>query len=84
MGVEGIVLEHHGDIPVLWGDPVDQDAVDVDLPFGDLLQPCYHPQCSGLSAAGRTYQDDELLVGNLQVEVLDCHHVPIVYLFDMS
>ena len=37
MGVQGVVLEHHGDVPVLGGHGVDLPAADVDFPVGDLL-----------------------------------------------
>ena len=81
VGIEGVVLEDHGDVPVLGGHVVHQTAADIDLPVSDGLQPRHHPQGGGFSAAGGPHQDDELLVGDLQVEVLDRHHAVVVYLF---
>ena len=37
MRVEGVVLEHHGDVPVLGAEPVHQGAVDVELPLWDVM-----------------------------------------------
>ena len=36
--VEGIILEHHGDVPVLRGHIVDDDIVDGDLSVRDVLE----------------------------------------------
>jgi len=71
VGVQGIVLEHHGDVPVLGGHIVHQLAADVQLAAGDLLQTGHHPQGGGLAAAGGAYQYDEFLVLNVQVEVIN-------------
>ena len=74
MGIQGVALEHHGDVPVLGLHVVHQLAVDVQLTAGDVLQTGDHPQGGGLAAAGGAHQHDELLVGNVQVEVLHRHH----------
>src|SRR5262249_38949487 len=42
--VEGIILEHHGDITVFWGYIVHQALTDIDLSCRDVLQPCDHAQ----------------------------------------
>ena len=52
MGIQGVALEHHGDVPVLGLHVVHQLAVDVQLAAGDILQPGDHPQGGGLAAAG--------------------------------
>ena len=72
MGIQGIVLEHHGDITVLGFHIVHQLAVDPQLAAGDILQAGHHPQSGGLAAAGGTDQHDEFPVRDLQVEVLNC------------
>ena len=77
MGVQSVVLEHHGDIPVLGCHIVHQLAVDIQFAAADLLQAGDHPQGSGLAAAGGTYQHDELLVRNVQAELLHCQHALI-------
>ena len=70
VGVQGVVLEHHGDVTILGGHVVHELAVDVQLAAADLLQSGDHPQRGGLAAAGGANQHDELLVLDLQVEVL--------------
>ena len=70
MGIQGVALEHHGDIAVLGGDVVHQLAVDVQLAAGDLLQAGHHAQGGGLAAAGGADQNDELLVRDVQAELL--------------
>ena len=83
MGIEGIVLEDHGDVPILGRNAVDHLAADGDLPFGDLLQAGDHAQGGGLAAAGGANQDDELLILDLHAEVLHRHHGLVVDLFHM-
>ena len=70
MGIEGITLEYHGDVPVLGLHIVDQLPVDIELTPGDLLQTGHHPQSGGFSAAGGTNQNDEFPVTDVQIEVL--------------
>ena len=74
MGIEGIVLEHHGDIPLAGRHLVDPPVAHPQLAAADLLQSCNHPQGGGLAAAGGAHQHDELLVRNVQVEILYRHH----------
>ena len=50
MRVEGVVLEHHGDVAVLGREVVHQPIADVDLPGGDLLEARDHPEGRGLAA----------------------------------
>ena len=76
------VLEHHGDIPVLGLHIVHALAVDEQIALGDILQAGHHPQRGGLAAAGRTHQNDELLVRDLQIEVVDGGYLVVVDLLD--
>ena len=71
MGIQGVVLEDHGDVPVLGSHVVDHPVADVQLAAGDVLQARDHPQSGGLAAAGGAHQDDELLVLNFQIQVGD-------------
>ena len=73
MGVQGVVLEDHGDVPILGLYIVHELVADVQLTIADLLQTGDHAQGGGLAAAGGPDQDDKLLVGNLQVELLHGH-----------
>jgi hypothetical protein len=68
--VQRIVLENHGDIPVLGGDVVDEIVPDVQLAAGDFLQPRDHAQYGGFSAAGRADQHKEFLILNIQAQVV--------------
>ena len=73
MGVQGVVLEDHGDVPILGLYIVHELIADVQLTIADLLQTGNHAQGGGLAAAGGSDQNDKLLVGNLQVELLHGH-----------
>ena len=71
VGVEGVALEHHRDVAVLGDDVVHDPVADPQLPLADGLQAGHTAQGGGLPAAGRTDQDQELAVADLQVEVVD-------------
>ena len=73
--VQRVALEDHGDVAVLRLDVVDLAAPDLDGAFGRLLEAGDHAQRGRLPAAGRPEQDEELLVGHLQGEVVDRGHV---------
>ena len=64
--VEGVVLEHHGDVAVAGRDVVHEPVADVDLAAGDFLEPGDHPQRRRFAAARRADQHDELAVGDLE------------------
>ncbi len=68
--VEGVALEDHRDVAILGGHVVDQAVADVDVALVDLLQAGQQPQARGLAAAGRTDEDQEFLVGDVDVEVV--------------
>src|SRR5918996_753735 len=69
--VEGVVLEHHGDIPLLGRNRVDHAVADPDRTLADVLQPGHHPERRGLSAARRPHEHHELAVLDVEVEVGD-------------
>ena len=69
MGIQRIVLEHHGDVAVLRRNVVDQLVADVKLTIGDFFQAGDHSQGGGFSATGGTDQDDEFLVLDFQIEI---------------
>src|SRR5262249_39624419 len=71
VGVEGIVLKHHGNVAILRVALVDELAVDADFPAGSLLQAGDHAQDGALAAAGGTNENHELLVGNLKVNAVN-------------
>ena len=80
VGIQGVALEHHGDVPVLGLHVIHQLPVDVQLAAGDLLQAGNHPQRGGLAAAGGANQNDELLIPDVQVELLDRHNALVRHL----
>jgi hypothetical protein len=66
--IQGIVLKHHRDVPILWWHVVDQFSADQDIATGDLLESGDHAQRSALAATRWPDQDDELLVGYFQID----------------
>src|SRR5439155_12775718 len=68
--VQGVVLEHHGQVALAGRLVVDDVVADLDLALGDVLEAHDHPQQGGLPAPRRTHEDDELAVGNVEVDVL--------------
>ena len=72
MRIQSVVLEDHRDIAVLRLYIVHELAVDLELAACDILKTCDHTKCCGLSASGRTYENDEFLVSDFKVEILNC------------
>ncbi len=70
-GIERVALEHHGDVAVLGRHVVDDAVADHDAAFGDLFQAGQQAQAGGLAAARRADEDQEFLVGDLDVQVVD-------------
>ena len=83
VGIESVVLEHHGDIPILGLHVVHQAVADIQLSAGDILQARHHPQGGGFSAARRADEYDEFLVFNFQIKIVDHFHAIVINLFDM-
>ena len=69
--VQRVVLEHHRDVAVLGRQVGDVPVADVDRSGVDLLQAREHPQRGGLAAAGRSDQDHELAVVDVEIELVD-------------
>ncbi len=69
--IQGIVLEHHRDVAVLRLDVIDERLADVHLTFGDLFETGNHPQDGGLTATGRTHEDEELAILDVEVNITD-------------
>jgi hypothetical protein len=75
VGIEGVALEDHGDVPVFGSHVVDHPVANDDLALCDLLQAGQAAQGRGLAAAGGSDQDQEFFVGDLDVQVVDGHHI---------
>jgi hypothetical protein len=74
--VEGVALEHHGDVAILGSDVVDYGVPDREGPMGHVFETSHHTQGGGLPAPRWTQEDQELTIGDLQVEVVDGGDVP--------
>ena len=81
--VQGVVLEHHGDVPVLGRQVVDHPVADRDGAAGDLLQTGDGPQRGRLAASGRADEHHELAVFDVQAEVVDGLDTACVRLFEV-
>ena len=66
--VEGVVLEHHRDVPVLGLHVGDVPVAQEHPPPGEGLEASEHAQGGGLAAARGTHEHEELAVGDLQVQ----------------
>ncbi|PTX59649.1 hypothetical protein C8P63_11184 [Melghirimyces profundicolus] len=88
MGIQGVALEHHGDVPILGGNVVDQPVTDVQLPFRNFFQSGDHPKGGGFPATGGSDQNQKLLIFDMQVKVGNSRDVPIPFVdvaqFDFS
>ena len=71
MRVQRVVLEHHRDVAVLRRDVGDVAIADEDAAGVDLFEAGQHAEGGRLAAAGRTDEDEELAVGDLEVEGID-------------
>ena len=69
--VEGVVLEDHRDVAVLRRDVGDVAVADADRAAVDLLEAGEHPQAGRLPASGGADQDEELAVGDVEVQRVD-------------
>ena len=75
--IERVGLEHHGDVAVFGRDVIHRPIADEDGAFADVLQAGQHAQAGGLATARRTDEDQEFLVGDLQVQVADGRHIAV-------
>ena len=68
--VERVVLEDHRDVARLRRQVVHDLVADAHRAGGDVLEAGDHAERARLAAAGRADEDDELAVGDLQVELV--------------
>jgi hypothetical protein len=71
VGVQRVALEHHGHVPVPRPCPDHVLAVDQDRSPVDRLETRQHPQRGALATTRRPDQDQELPVGDVEVERVD-------------
>src|SRR3546814_18606946 len=65
MRIERVVLEHHGNVALLWRNAVHHQVTDADLACRDALEAGDHPQECRLAAARWANQNDKLAIGNI-------------------
>jgi hypothetical protein len=70
MRIEPIVLEHHGHVSILWQSIIDALASDQDFTRRGLLKTRHDPHGGGLAATGGPEKDEELAIGDREVEAL--------------
>lgn len=73
--IEGITLEHHGDVPIFGGHIVDQPIADVNVPLGQLFQTGQQAQAGGLATARRADKDEKLFIFDMNVQVIYGDHI---------
>ena len=83
-GVEGVVLEDHGDVALAGLGVVHADAVDEEVAGADFLQAGNHAQRRCLAAAGRANEHGEATVLDGEVHVLYDRRLVLVGLAHMS
>jgi hypothetical protein len=83
VGVQGVVLEDEGDVAVLGVHVVHHPVTDDELAVADRLEAGHHPQGGRLAAARGADQDDELAVGDVEVQVVDGVEAVLVDLVDV-
>ena len=69
--VQGVVLEDHRDVAVFRRDVGDIAVADEDAARVDLFEAGQHAQRRGLSAAGGADENQELAIGDLEVQLVD-------------
>ena len=83
VGIEGVVLENHRDVAVLREGVVTIDPIDEELAVGDFLEPRDHAEGRRFTASGRTDEDDEFAVLDIEVEIENGLNVVVVNLIDV-
>ena len=71
MRIESVALEYHRDVSVLRLYVIHQNAVDFEFSFGDVFESGDHTQSCGLSAAGRSYEDNKLFIFYFEIEIVN-------------
>ena len=61
----------------------DRIVNDVEPKDRDIFQTCDHTKSGGLTASGRSYENNEFLICNFKVEVLNCFETVRIYFADI-
>ncbi len=81
--IQGVALENHGQAPLGRGDIVGQLAANMQLAIRDVFQPGDHAQQGRFAAAGRSHEDDEFAVADIEVDAVDDGVLVVVQLDDV-
>ena len=68
MRVERIILKDHGDVAILRRQVIDDLAADINGAGGDFLEARDHAQRRALAATRGADQNDEFIVGNIEID----------------
>ena len=71
VGVEGIVLEDHGNVPLRRFQVVDHPPADGDLALGDFFESGDHPEHRRLAATAGPNDDDKLTIFHMAIHSVD-------------
>ena len=83
MRIQSVVLEYHCDISILRLYIVNYSVTDLQFTGRDIFQTCDHTKSGGLTTSGRTYENDELLICDLKVEILNSFKTVRIYFADI-
>ena len=78
VGIQGIVLEHHRNVPLSGRNMVDLSPIDLDDAFADVLKAGDHPQQCGFSATRWPDKHHQLAIGHLYRDIIDCEIGPVI------
>ena len=71
MGIQGVVLEHHGNITIFRSHIIDEAAPNSNVSSSARLQSRDHSQRGAFATTARTNQDQKLPVKNFQANIVD-------------
>src|SRR6266566_501908 len=71
VGIEGIVLKHHGDIAVSGLHTIDPSVPNVEIAPTGFIQPCHHAQDRAFARTGGSDQHHKFVVIDGQVDIMD-------------
>ncbi|MOA58365.1 hypothetical protein D3C78_1827560 [compost metagenome] len=82
MGIQRVVLEHHGDAAIFRFQIGHALAIDIDIPAGGALQPGHHPQQRRFATAGGANHHNKFAVSHVEIDLLDHRRFAVVRLGD--
>src|SRR5471032_280071 len=75
---QGVILEHHADIPLVRRNVVDRAAAQLNFTRRRGFETREHHQAGGLARAGRTEQGKEFALSDFKIEVFDDQQFAVV------